>query len=345
MLSTRALNRAVLARQGLLKRADADIPQVLQQMGFLQAQYAPSMYIGLWSRLAGFQREQLTRALEERRVVQGTLLRSTIHLVAADDYWPVALAVRDTRRSWYERVTKGSPGTAALQGAADRLRQALTERETVSQRELDDLVGRDVRSGVGLWIDLVRVPPAGTWERRRANLYAAAEHWLGPPPAELVADPQRCVDLVVRRYLSGFGPAAAGSVADWAGLPVTTVRAALERMPLRGFHREDGTEVVDLPGQPLPGPGTAAPVRYLPTWDATLLAHCRHAGVLSERYRPVIFTTKSPQSYGTFLVDGSVAGTWRYDDGRVLRHELSPLALRVRAQLDAEGERLADLHR
>jgi hypothetical protein len=113
-LSTRALNRAVLARQSLLERSDGDICGLLQRMAFLQAQYAPSMYLGIWSRLAGFERVELSRALAERRVVQGTLLRSTIHLVAADDYWPVALAIRDARRTWYERATKGDPSPAAL---------------------------------------------------------------------------------------------------------------------------------------------------------------------------------------------------------------------------------------
>jgi hypothetical protein len=344
-LSTRALNRAVLARQGLLERSDGDIPGLLQTMAFLQAQYAPSMYIGIWSRLAGFERVELTRALEERRVVQGTLLRSTIHLVAAKDYWPVALAIRDARRVWYERVTKGDPSPAALQAAAERLRAVLRERGTVTQRELDEVVGRDLRGGVGLWLDLVRVPPAGTWERRRANLYAAAEDWLGPPPAELMADPQGCIDMLVRRYLTGFGPAAPTSVADWAGLPVATVRTALEGLGLRRFRRADGAEFIDLPDLPLPDPDTPAPVRYLPTWDATLLVHCRHSGVLPETYRPVIFTSKAPHSYGTFLVDGSVAGTWRYDAGRVVRQQLHPLATRVREELDAEGERLAELHR
>ena len=63
-LTTRELNRALLARQGLLERRDASIPEVLDAMGALQAQYAPSMYIGLWSRVAGFERDALTEALK-----------------------------------------------------------------------------------------------------------------------------------------------------------------------------------------------------------------------------------------------------------------------------------------
>jgi hypothetical protein len=123
------------------------------------------------------------------------------------------------------------------------------------------------------------------------------------------------------------------------------VRTALEQLPLRRFQRDDGAELVDLPDLPLPEPNAPAPVRYLPTWDATLLVHCRHAQILPEEYRPRIFTAKAPHSYGTFLVDGSVAGTWRYDDGGIVRQEFATLARDVRAGLDEEGERLARLHR
>ena len=54
------LNRALLARQMLLERERISIPKALERMGTLQAQYAPSMYIGLWTRLDGFEREDLT---------------------------------------------------------------------------------------------------------------------------------------------------------------------------------------------------------------------------------------------------------------------------------------------
>ena len=242
-------------------------------------------------------------------------------------------------------MTKGVPGAAALEAAAERLRGVLVERGVVSRRELDELLDRELRAGIDAWIPLVRVPPSGTWERRRANLYAAAEDWLGPPPADLVAEPDRCVELLVRRYLTGFGPAVPASIAYWAGLPVKTVRRVLERLPLRRLRRADGAELVDLDGMPLPDPEVRAPVRYLPTWDATLLVHCRHARVLPEEYRPRIFTAKMPHSYGTFLVEGSVAGTWRHEDGRIVREEFARLPKRVRAELDTEGEGLADLHR
>ncbi|HEY6654387.1 MAG TPA: crosslink repair DNA glycosylase YcaQ family protein, partial [Solirubrobacterales bacterium] len=93
-LTETQLNRALLGRQLLLERSGASVPKVLERMGGLQAQYAPSMYIGLWTRIEGFEREQLDRALERPSVAQGTLMRATIHLVSKGDYWPMAIGIR-----------------------------------------------------------------------------------------------------------------------------------------------------------------------------------------------------------------------------------------------------------
>src|ERR671914_734857 len=106
-LSRRELNRALLARQLLLERTRPGIPRALERMGGLQAQYAPSMYIGLWSRVADFERDDLTHALERKSVVQGTLMRATIHLVSRRDYWPFAVGVREARRRWWLRIYRG----------------------------------------------------------------------------------------------------------------------------------------------------------------------------------------------------------------------------------------------
>jgi len=339
VLTCRELNRAVLARQLLLDRAAAPLPRVLDRMGGLQAQYAPSMYIGLWSRVAGFARADLTAALERREVVQATLLRSTIHLVSAADYWPWALGIRQARRDWFLRVARPKVTADELATAADRLREALADAPR-SRADLDGLVDKPLRNGVGLWVELVRVPPSGTWERRRADLFGLAEHWLGPP----TCTPEDGIELLVRRYLGGFGPAARAEIANWAGVPVRAIAPALDRLTLRRFRAEDGTELLDLPRAPLPDPQTPAPVRYLPTWDATLLVHARRAGILPEEHRPRIFHIRNPQSAPTFLVDGAVAGTWRYRDGRIAVDEFAPLPASVRRELADEGERLAALH-
>ena len=338
VLSQRELNRAVLARQLLLERRKEPLPRALERVGGLQAQYAPSMYIGLWSRLAGFEREQLTRALERRSVVQATLMRVTIHLVSARDFWPFAIGVREARRArWMRARPELSPDQ--LRAAAAKAKRRLADGPLPRADLIEDMDARAF-NGIGMWLDLVRVPPAGTWERRRADIYATAEAWLGPPSVT----PAEGIEHLIRRYLQGFGPAAAADIANWAGLPPRQVDEALEGMALRRFRDEGGTPLVDLPRLPLPEPDTPAPPRFLPTWDATLLAHCRRTQILPERHRPRIFHTKTPHSLPTFLVDGAVAGTWRHERGRVDLSPLERLPRAARDELEDEGRRLAAFH-
>src|SRR5918999_1076995 len=236
-LGQRELNRALLARQLLLERAGLSLPKALERVAGIQAQYAPSMYVGLWSRLRGFRRHALTRALERRTVVQATMMRITIHLVSAADYWPLTVAIRDARRESWLRGHRKQVSAGQVQAAVKRLRPRLAEGP-VSRAEMDELLGRpgpQVINGLGMWIDLVRAPPSGTWERRRADIYAAAEDWLGPPAVE----PAEALELLVRRYLTGFGPASRHEIADWAGLPVTRVAEGLAKLSLRRFQTED----------------------------------------------------------------------------------------------------------
>src|SRR3954453_16956143 len=340
-LTETQLNRALLARQLLLTRSGSSIPKVLERMGGLQAQYAPSMYIGLWSRIEDFRRAQLDRALERRSVVQGTLMRATIHLVSRADYWPMAIGIRRSRReAWVDGRARLGYSAKEPSSAARKLRAKLGE-ETMSRGEIHELVGSDsvITNGVNMWLDLVRVPPSGTWERRRADLYGAAEHWLGPPPAKL--DEAEGLELLARRYLGGFGPSAAEEVANWAGVPRQRMLSALKRIELRRFRAEDGTALLDLPRAPLPDPGTPAPVRFLPTWDATLLVHARRTGILPEEHRPNVFSTKTPQSVPTFLGDGWGAGTGRHEKGKVKARPFRPPDGRGKGEVRREGDRLA----
>ena len=340
-LTGRKLNRALLARQLLLGRARVSIPEALDLMGCLQAQYAPSMYVGLWSRIDGFRRHDLTRALEERTVVQGTLMRVTIHLVSRADYWPMALAVRDARRTLWLRATRHAVSAEELQSAAQVVRERVREGP-IRRNELDGLIGKDRSIGAGLWVDLVRTPPSGTWERRRADLFGAAEDWVGPAPSDLTVE--AATENLVRRYLSGFGPATAADTADWGGLRTSEVQAVLGRMDLRRFTTDDGVQLYDLPDGPIPDTDTPAPVRFLPTWDASLLVHARRKGIIAEEHRPLVFNTKTPHSVCTFLVDGAVAGTWRYDKGEVRVTPFAPLAPAVCDEVEAEAARVAAFH-
>jgi hypothetical protein len=341
-LTTRDLNRAVLQRQMLLSRATrVSLPRALERMAGLQAQYAPSMYIGLWSRLEGFERATLTRALERRTVVQATLLRSTIHLVSAGDYWPWAIAIRASRREHWLRVAKDAPRDAEMTAAARRLREALGGGP-MRRTEVEDLLGKRTAQAINLWLNLVRAPPSGTWERRRADLYAAAEDWLGPPPDDV--DEASGLELLVRRYLAGFGPATRADVASFTGVPIGRLRPVLDGLRLRRFRSEGGDELLDVPRAPLPPADTPAPVRFLPTWDATLLAHARRTQILPEEHRSRVFNTRTPQSMPTFLVDGAVAGTWRHDGGAIDLEPFGPLDRASARALREEAARLQAFH-
>jgi hypothetical protein len=187
------------------------------------------------------------------------------------------------------------------------------------------------------------VPPSGTWTRRRADLLAVAEDWIGPA----TASERDGLAHLVRRYLGAFGPATRNDVASWSGIPVKQLLPTLDRLTLRMFRDEEGRELLDLPRAPLPGGDVPAPVRFLPHWDATLLVHARRTQILPEPYRPVIFHTKAPQSFATFLVDGAVAGTWRAERAgaratlRVEPFERLPRA--VQAELRDEGAGLVRL--
>jgi DNA glycosylase AlkZ-like len=337
-LAQRELNRAVLARQLLLERVRLPIPRALERIAGIQDQYAPNAYIRLWSCLDGFRREDLTRALERRSVVQATLMRQTIHVVSRRDFWPFAVAVRASHREWMLRVRRPRPVERDLERTADELRAALASGP-LRHAELDELTKRRWRDA-GPWLQLVRVPPSGTWGQRRAHLFQAAGTWVGK---EDVTEPE-ALDHLVRRYLSAFGPASGDDIARWAGMKPRDVTPALGRLTLRRFRAEDGHELVDVPRAPLPDPETPAPVRFLPTWDALLLVHARRTGILPERHRERIFPTSMPQSTGTFLVDGVVAGTWRHDGERVVWEAFERLDRATAREVDEEARSLTAFH-
>jgi Winged helix DNA-binding domain len=350
VLTTADLNRALLARQLLLERSKLPLTRALERVGGIQAQYAPSSYIGLWTRLEGFALSDLTNALERRRAVQGTLLRSTIHLVSAGDYWPFAAGSRSARQTAWLRFDKKRLSNADMKAAAKEVRAALAGRVAHRDELLELARRRDPErpthlwNGLSAWVELVRAPPSGTWERRRADLYALADDWLGR--AEVT--PEQGAMLLLRRYLGGFGPAQLADAANWAGLPVAELQATAEGLRLRRFRDEEGAELVDLQRAPLPDASTPVPVRFLPTWDATLLAHARRTQILPEDFRPLVFATKTPQSTPTFLVDGAVAGKWLVERAaRKATLTLQPfetLPAKTKRNLRDEAERLVRFH-
>ena len=337
VLTTRHLNRALLARQLLLERVDLPITEAIEQVGGLQTQYSPSGYVGLWTRLAGFRRNALTEALQDRSVVQATLLRTTIHMVSRREFWPYALGIREARRAWGLRVGAFTSETRTAEGA-QRLREELAGGpKTV--KELGDIAAGFLGL-VGLWVDLVRVPPSGTWERRRADRLGLAVDWVGPPDSS--EDDGLC--HLVRAHLRAFGPAPWGDVSKWAGVPVAALKRGAAGLDLVRYRDEAGRELLDLPDAPLPDPETPAPVRFLPHWDATMLVHARRTGILPEALRPSVFSSKNPFSVGTVLVDGRVAARWSVRDARVVVEPVTPLAADDADEVERERAALEAFH-
>jgi hypothetical protein len=279
----------------------------------------------------------MTRALEDRSLIQASLMRTTIHVVSRREYWLFANGIRRSRQEWLQRV-RALPPDRLLRSNADRLREALADGpKTV--KELGDWAKGFVGT-LSLWVDLVRVPPSGTWERRRADRLALAEDWVGPNDST----EDEGLTHLVRSYLRAFGPAAWKDIASWAGLNVADTRRGAAGLELVRYRDERGAELVDLAGAELAAEDAAAPVRFLPHWDANLLVHARRAGILPETHRPRVFSTKNPFSVGVYLVDGRGVGAWSLQDGRIVLDPFEPVSKAVERAVERERQALEAFH-
>jgi len=347
VLSRRQLNRATLERQLLLRRHEmAPVDAVAHLVG-LQAQVPLNPYTALWSRLAGFDPDELGRAMEAREVVRIVCMRSTIHLVTGDD----ALALRPLTQEVFDRElrTHGElkrqiaevDAEALLQVARPLLDEAprtqpqlkalLTERFPDWDPGAMSIMCRNL-------LALVQVPPRGVWGKASQVTLMSAAAWLGRPLVEVP------VDEVVLRYLAAFGPAMVADVATWSGL--RAMREVVDRLRprLRAFTDERGRPLVDLPDAPRPDPDTPAPVRFLPEYDNAVLSHADRSRFLADEDR--LRLADGPTARGSLLVDGRGAGTWRLDEDRkagtavVEVYVLRPLAAADLEDVEAEGARL-----
>jgi hypothetical protein len=344
VLSTRALNRATLERQMLLERSELPVLEAIERLIGLQAQLPNPPYIGLWSRLTGFEKDGLTRLMMRKRVVRSTMMRGTQHLVTARDY----LQLRPVLQPMLERICRGNFGRrmVGIDGAelleTGRALLATTPRTVTELRALllerwpegdPDALGFSLQ----FLLPLVHVPPRGTWGRGGAVPATLAESWLRRPLSD-----DRSPDELIVRYLGGFGPASVADVQAWSGL--TGLRTAMERLrpQLRVFHDESGRELFDLPDAPLPDADTPAPPRLLPEYDNLLLSHADRTRVISDEHRKVLWTKNG--LLASALVDGTVAATWKIVRDRksatLTIDALRRIARKDRAELVEEAERL-----
>jgi hypothetical protein len=342
LLGRRELNRATLARQLLLGRHDLPAAEAVGRLGGLNAQDPEPPYLALWARLTGFERDALTRALEDRSVVRGSLLRATQHLATAADY----LAWRPLLQPVLERGRRSLRAAAGIDLAelSAVARRLLAERP-LTRPALGRLLaerwpGRD--PGALAWsaqflLPLVHPPPSGTWGARGPTPFVLAESWLGRP----LATPSGPRDLILA-HLAAFGPASANDVQAWSGL--TRLRDPVERLgaELRRFRDEAGRVLYDLPDAPRPDPDTPALPRFLPAFDNLLLAHADRTRVMTDEHRRRVSYASVVEP--TVLVDGQVAAVWRMtrEPGRATLavEPLTPLSSADRAGVALEGERL-----
>lgn len=350
VLTQRELNRALLARQLLLRRHRLTVPQAIERIGALQAQLPVSPYIALWSRLDGFKRDNLLRAVERRRVVKATLMRQTLHHVSARDYLAYGGLIREARHAAMKRRAERTNVAADVARLSRKLMRHLADEprsrpELLELLDLPKLQIDDPQPWVVWYLlvgecELVHSPESSVWRRNTAGArFSPATVWLG----DAGATGEQAAEHLVRRYLAAFGPATRSDLLQWTGLTLRALEPGLERVELRRFEDERGRELLDLPRGPLPDAATPAPVRFLPMWDSTLLAHDDRTRILPDEYRRTVIRNNGDVQQA-FLVDGLVAGVWKYVDGRVVAEPFAPLPRRVRRELDEEARRLGALH-
>jgi hypothetical protein len=340
VLSLRELNRALLARQLLLERRKLSVQAAVERICAIQAQWPQSPYIALWTRLIGFRKEQLTRALEEKRVVKSQLFRITLHITSARDYPYYAAA-------WLPAARDTTPGvTTKKLDELSTLVQKAAMKGPVTQAEVEELAAEGMRGfrwRTRTLAPLLHLPPSGTWSHYGRVQLRAMQTYLG---VELPAREDGAEHLV-KRYLAAFGPATQQDLLRFAGVRVGDVRAGLDRLELRTFRDDRGRVLLDLPRAPLPDGDTPAPVRFLPKWDSSLLGYAppERTRILPEKYRPTVIR-KNGDVIPTVLVDGFVAAGWNVDrKGKLEIMPLRRLTKAERTEIDAEGERLVEFVR
>jgi hypothetical protein len=342
VLSDRALNRATLVRQHLLDRASLSAIDAVRHLVGLQAQEPHDPYTALWSRLDGFQPEQLSALLESRRVVRIVVMRGTIHLVTAEDALVLRPLMQPVLDAELMRHRDFGPPTrgVALEPVLSFARIALEEQPR-SGRELRALIAErfpELDSAAFAYacrtqLPLVQVPPRGLWGRRSQVRSTTLEHWTGRP-----LEPKPSLEDLVPRYLAAYGPASVADVAAWSRL--TRLREVLERLRplLRTFRGEDGRELFDLPDAPRPDPTTSAPARFLPEYDNVLLSHADRKRFAAPGRRVAV--TGDWVGRGAALSDGVVVGSWRRDGADLALRLAVALPKRAVAAVVAEGRRL-----
>ncbi|MCX5052038.1 winged helix DNA-binding domain-containing protein [Streptomyces sp. NBC_00201] len=344
VLGTRALNRATLDRQLLLRRSPLSAEAAVGHLLGLQAQNVKPPYYALAARLDGFAPEELSGLMADREVVRIVTMRSTIHTHTADDCLTLRPLVQAARDRELTNFRTGLAGVDLDRLAA--LARELVEAEPRTMKQLreallvewPDADPQSLGIAARCKLPLVQITPRGLWGKSGQVALTTAEHWLGRP-----AEPAPAPDATVLRYLAAFGPASVKDMQTWAGL--TRLRDAFERLrpQLVTFRDESGVELFDLPDAPRPDADTPAPPRFLPEFDNLLLSHSDRTRVVPPEYRGRSWVGN--MVHCTLLVNGFLAGVWRLEESALVVEPFGRLTKAQRADVVEEGQRmLAVMH-
>ncbi|HSA49192.1 MAG TPA: winged helix DNA-binding domain-containing protein [Yinghuangia sp.] len=348
VLGPRELNRALLARQHLLRRVHVPALDMVRHLAGLQAQHPTSSYFTLWARIADFDPGELAGLMTDRKVLRIALMRSTIHTVTADD----CLAWRPLLLPAMERMFNTSHLRATAGADRDELTdlgRAFIEEKPRTFAEVGAYLGERwpdaqptaLAAALRTWAPLVQVPPRGLWGRSGPVAHTTAEHWLGRP-----LDPEPRLDDMVLRCIAALGPMTAKDAQVWCGL--TRLAPVLERLRPRlvTFRDEQGRELFDLPDAPRPDADTPAPVRFVADFDNITLSHDDRTRVISREWQKWCLG-QGNKLWGSVLFDGFVRCAWRIERTKdtatllvVSGPEPKDSLAAHRDEIEAEGRRL-----
>lgn len=342
----RDLNRATLARQMLLERANISVTEAIERLVGLQAQQAQPPYVGLWTRLQNFLREDLARLIEDHTVIKATLMRATLHLFTADDYLRLRGTLQAVLEGASESIVKRRGGAEFdVQEVMAEARRFIGEQPRTFaeitehfKALLPDSDEGAVRYTIRTHIPMVQVPISTGWSYPGKPQFTLAESWLGKPiPMEVD------VRTLILRYLAAFGPASISDIQTWSGLGKLKEAVDALRDELVVYRDETNRELFDLPDMPLPDADTPAPERFLPEFDNLLLSHTKRTRIVADEYRSQVYLP-ALRVAATILVDGFVRGAWKVEKARkaatLVITPFAALTKQNRDALAAEGEKL-----
>ncbi|MCY4147491.1 MAG: winged helix DNA-binding domain-containing protein [Chloroflexi bacterium] len=342
-ITQRQLNRTLLSRQLLLERCDIRPLAAMERLAGMQSQIPNPPYIGLWTRLASFQKAELTALLGSREVVRAPWIRSTLHLVSAADHQRFQVVIQPalarSLRSFFGKRARDLDIPRLIEIAIPFL-----ETETPAIGALRDELQRHfpqhdkeaMAYAVRSFLPMLQTPPSGAWGVGTRATYTTAANWLGEAKQSDLA-------TLFRRYLAAFGPASVMDFQTWCG--ITSLKTALAPVlkTLVAYRSEAGAQLVDLPDLPLLPEHAPALIRFLPEYDNILIAHKDRARILPEPHRKKVFLSAG-RVLGAVLIDGFVGAIWKVSReksrARLSINLFEAVAAECQAAIEAEGLRL-----